>query len=156
MTSMSKLKRLSFTFILLAAAQLLTACGVLYKPSPFWGANGYSSKDIDENKVSVSYLTGATASADLPKVYVLYRCAEIAQERGFDSFFLIEAGSSESRLGSSYISKAYATMQMYQRNTPASSDLVRDASNGYLQLRKGAKYFVVDVKAGLEKSIKRE
>lgn len=156
MPTLNSVRRLTLIVILLISAQSLVACGVIYKPSPFWGAGGYTSKDLSKDTVAVNFLTGATASDIVPRVYVLYRCAEIAQERGFDSFVLLEANAFQTRSPYGYTANASATMQMYLRNTPQSSAIERDAPNGYLQLRKGAKYYAADVKAGLEKEIKRE
>ena len=43
--------------------------------------------------VSLNYLTGATADAGTARDYALYRCAEIALERGFDGFVVLKGGA---------------------------------------------------------------
>lgn len=88
-------RRTRFVLVLVMAlsASLLSACAALYKPAPFWGASGYSSTDIDGSTVQVNYLTGATADPGTARDYALYRCAEIALERGFDGFVVLKGGA---------------------------------------------------------------
>ena len=73
MNPTTKLKRVSLALILFTLTQCLTACGVTYRPAPFWGAGGYSNKDLDGNKVNVSFL--AAQSGGSHETYTLYRCA---------------------------------------------------------------------------------
>lgn len=96
----------------------LAGCALTYKPAPFWGAGGYSSKDINTNTVSVNYLTGRGATAEKVKNYALYRCAEVTLEKGFD-WFLIREGSARSQSGG-YTSSASATyvITMYRGTAP--------------------------------------
>ena len=103
-----KLKNIIQTIALLAIISLLSACGTPYRAAPFWGAGGYSSKDLDKNTVQVSYLTGRSAGTQTISKYIMYRSAEIALERGYDAFRVIDMSGFSSHGIGGYTSAANA------------------------------------------------
>lgn len=123
----------------------LAACGAVYKPAPFWGASGYSSKDIGPHTVSVNYLTGATADAGKARDYALYRCAEIALERGYDGFVVLEGGAFSTGSPYGFTTSSTITMRMF-----------KGAPEAVPEMGKGNKaYYAAALKAQLEPRIKR-
>lgn len=132
-----------FLFILLAL--VVGGCAPVYRERPFWGAAGYSSKDISTNTVSVNYLTG-TANGEAAKTYALYRCAEITVERGFD-WFRVKEGSGGTSIGP-YSSSASFTyvIEMFKGPLPPTEQHIRAARL----------YIAKDVLAQLEPQINRE
>lgn len=114
------------------AACLLSACSAVYKPAPFWGAGGYSSTDLDASTVSVNYLTGATADADTARDYALYRCAEIALERGFDGFVVLKGGAFSTSGPYGTTTSATITMRMFKGAAPDRSALPAGAQGVYV------------------------
>ena len=77
------------TFSSLAIGIALNACGVPYQASGGFGMGGYSSRELGNNTLEVSYLTGRSADTGTIKHYVMYRSAELAQEHGFEAFRLL-------------------------------------------------------------------
>lgn len=103
----------------LALMPLFVACTAIYEPRPFWGANGYSSRDIDATTVQVSYLTGAGAHhADRARDYVMYRSAQITIERGFDGFLVLKGRAGGSTYGYGAVTSATMTMRMFKGAPP--------------------------------------
>lgn len=122
-----------------------SACGAIYKPSPFWGASGYSSKDVDERTVRVSYLTGATADANTAKTYALYRCAELTLERGFDGFIVLQGDANSIGGPYGYTTSSTIVMQMFKG----------DQSAQHLPEKNGGVYYAGALMKRLEPRIKR-
>lgn len=104
----------------------LAGCAVTYSPAPFWGASGYSSKDINANTVSVNFLTGRTVNIETARIYALYRCAEITLEKRYD-WFLIKEGSARNQTGG-YGAHASATyvIEMFRGTPPLTQQHVRN------------------------------
>lgn len=78
----------------LAMAFLLWSCATSYEQAGYFG-EGYQDFRIDSNTFSVSF----TGNSDTPKqtveVYLLYRCAELTRDAGYD-YFVIADQSTES------------------------------------------------------------
>jgi hypothetical protein len=79
------------TFAILAFAILLCSCATAYQPRSFTG--GFSDIQIDQNTVRVSFRGNAMTGRDTVETYMLYRCAEITLEKGFDYFVLVDGGT---------------------------------------------------------------
>lgn len=124
---------------------LITACGAVYRPSPFWGAGGYSSKDIDATTVRVEYLTSRTADLGTVRNYAFYRCAEITLERGYDGFFVLKGGANSVGGSYGYSTMSTITMRMF-KGTPDSSKQPKNSEGVY---------YAEALKNRLEPSIKR-
>ncbi len=97
----------------------LAGCAITYKPSPFWGAGGYSSKDINANTVSVNFLAGRGGAMDTAKTFALYRCAEITLEKGFDWFRVKEGGVRSQSGGYGPHTSATYVIEMFRGTPPA-------------------------------------
>lgn len=146
---------------LLAIASLLTACGVPYRASS-WGSGGYSSRDLDRNTVQVNYLTGRSAGTETIAKYVMYRSAEIALERGYDAFRLIDMNGFSVRGGSSYTSSVTAKVLLLKFSpeeiTQAKAQTGRVPKTSPLEIgifQKGTVYSAKEVKEKLESQIQR-
>jgi hypothetical protein len=79
------------TALLLCAALLMSACQTGYQPSGLGG--GFSESRIDENTWRVSFRGNAFTSPDTVEKYVLYRCAEITVQNGYDWFLFVDRGT---------------------------------------------------------------
>ena len=77
------------------AAATLTACAARYQPKGFWG-DGYASAQLDANTFLVEYTAGPSASRLTVQSYLLYRCAELTLEMGYD-YFVIVGGKGDQR-----------------------------------------------------------
>jgi hypothetical protein len=75
-------------WIIALAALALTACGATpYKPHGIDG--GYADRQIDGNTYHVSFeARGGVSDRATVETYLLYRAAELTQQRGFDWFVL--------------------------------------------------------------------
>lgn len=124
---------------------LITACGVIYKPSPFWGAGGYSSTDIDATTVRVNYLTGATADVITVKNYALYRCAELTLERGYDGFVVLKGDASSVGGPYGYTTGATIVIRMFKGAVESTK----------VPVKSGGVYYAEALKTQLEPRIKR-
>jgi hypothetical protein len=142
----SRRKRFIVVLVLALTASLLSACAAIYKPAPFWGAGGYSSTDIDASTVQVNYLTGRTADAGTARDYALYRCAEIALERGFDGFVVLKGGAFSTSGPYGTTTSSTFTMRMFKGAAPDKGALPAGAQGVYAARA---------VKARLEAGIKR-
>ncbi|MBK9235411.1 MAG: hypothetical protein IPO19_04800 [Rhodoferax sp.] len=142
----SRRKRFIAVLVLALTASLLSACAAIYKPAPFWGASGYSSTNIDATTVSVNYLTGATADAGTARDYALYRCAEIALERGFDGFVVLKGGAFSSTGPYGTTTSSTIVMRLFKGAAP---------DRGALPASAQGVYEARAVKARLEAGIKR-
>lgn len=106
--------------VLLLAAIGLGACAVEYRPAPFPGAGGYSSKEIRPYVFQVSYLSARTASASTLESFALYRCAEMALEKGFDRFVVLDRRQqSSSALNNSWAWVMYTVEMLGSQNPEA-------------------------------------
>lgn len=152
---MKAFKTIFRAIALLAAIGLLTACGALYTASPGFGMGGYSSRNLDSQTVEVRYLTGATAGTETPKEYVLYRCAEISLERGYEAFRILESGAYSVGSNYGYTSSAVATMRMSNRTAEEIAQNLERTKSWPEKYNRGAIYLAKEVKASLEAHIKR-
>lgn len=159
--NMMKLKSLLQIIALLAIASQLSACGTPYRASPGWGAGGYSSKDLDSNTVQVNYLTGRSAGTQTITKYVMYRSAEIALERGYDGFRLLEIGGFSVGGVGGYTSSA--NVKIFLQNRSA-AEIAQEQAAPKVKIslievgifQKGVVYSAKDVKEKLESQIQRD
>ncbi len=75
---------------------LLSGCATPYKASGLMGRFGYSDIQIDHNTVKVSFRGNAVTSKDTVETYLLFRCAEVTVEKGYDWFATVsESGETK-------------------------------------------------------------
>jgi len=117
---------------------LLTAgasgCWPAYGPkSSIWGRDGYVESKLDESTWQVTY--HSTRDMETAERYLIFRCAEIAVENGFDYFITSnqrtsqnresEAGKGVETSGRDYI--ASARIALVKGRKPESSPSMLDA-----------------------------
>jgi hypothetical protein len=71
---------------------ILYGCATPYQPEGFRG--GYSDLLLEGDTFRVSFRGNGYTSADTVETYLLYRCAELAVQRGFD-YFVIASSSGQ-------------------------------------------------------------
>jgi hypothetical protein len=87
--------RLLTTHILLVCIlAFVTACATPYQPKGFTG--GYSQVQLDNTSVRVEFKGNGYTSRERVEAFVLYRCAELTIERGYD-YFVLYRGDTESQ-----------------------------------------------------------
>jgi len=101
-------RRTAFGALGLFFLGLLHGCAIEYRHAPFWGAGGYTDHELSRNVFRVSYLSGRTGTPSLLEVFALYRCAELARERGFERFAVLDRRAQGANLvNSTWASLAY-------------------------------------------------
>jgi hypothetical protein len=147
---------------LLTAVSLLSACAAPYQAAPTWGASGYSSKDLDRNTVQVDYLSGSGSSNAL-STYVMYRSAEIALERGYEAFKLVDMSGFSSAGSVAYSSSASAKIFLLNRSpeelAQARTQAAKMPKTSLMEVgifQKGVVYTAKEVKAKLGPRVLRK
>jgi hypothetical protein len=74
--------------LVLMAVILLCACSTPYQRDGFRG--GHSDLLLDSNTYRVSFRGNGYTSSDKVETYLLYRCAELTVNKGFDYFVIID------------------------------------------------------------------
>ncbi len=78
-------------FLTLSLAILLYGCATPYKP---YGLGGdYKDIQLDSNTFTVSFRGNGLTSKETVEAYLLYRCAEITVNHGYDYFVVVKGGS---------------------------------------------------------------
>jgi len=98
--------RLSIAGIMLL---IVTGCSTPYQQHGFRG--GYSDTRVGHDTVLVSFKGNGFTSKERTQLYLLYRCAEVTQEDGYD-YFVVTSGGTDA--ATSYLSN-------YSSNTTASA-----------------------------------
>lgn len=86
------MKNLRF-WVVTATAALLTACATAtpYQPASAPGAfDGFSQTMLENDRARVTFGGNSLTDRETVENYLLYRAAEVAVERGFDHFSLVE------------------------------------------------------------------
>lgn len=71
---------------LLACVVFLSACATAYQPFQLFGAGGYIEEPVGVETYRVSYHGNHLTSMETLNTLLLYRCAELAVEQGYDGF----------------------------------------------------------------------
>ncbi len=108
----SKRRRICAALALMVAIAL-NGCAN-YMPATGWNYNGYSSVDIDATTVDVRFANSRGALAGTVRDLALYRCAEIAKERGFDGFMVLSSSAFQSLGGRFQLAEANIRMRMFR------------------------------------------
>ena len=74
---------------------LLAGCASTYGPKTSMG--GYEEIDLGKNMIKVSFYGNQHTSKEMITQRLLYRCAEVTQESGFDTFVVLQDESYEDR-----------------------------------------------------------
>ena len=67
---------------------LLINCSTPYQPKGMLG--GYTDKQLDENCYKVSFWGNQHSKPEDVDKYLMYRCAELSLEKGYDYFVIID------------------------------------------------------------------
>ena len=161
------------TLIALVLPLLIWGCATTYQPRGFTG--GFSDVQIDQNTVRVSFRGNAMTGRETVETYMLYRCAEITLEKGYDYFVLMDSGtdvqhsthvspgSYQSTTTVNSMGSGFATANTSGTYTPGTVTTYRRfGSNAVIKMFKGTKpensanaYTAAEVKAYLDPRIKR-
>ncbi|MGI9451465.1 MAG: CC0125/CC1285 family lipoprotein [Geminicoccaceae bacterium] len=76
--------------IAILIAAVLGACAkpTVYKPAGHEGANGYAEREIGADQYRISFAGNGLTTRKTVDLYLLYRAAELTQEKGFDYFIV--------------------------------------------------------------------
>ena len=74
---------------------LLAGCASTYGPKTSMG--GYEEIDLGQNMIKVSFYGNQHTSKEMITQRLLYRCAEVTQESGFDTFVVLQDESYEDK-----------------------------------------------------------
>jgi len=80
-------------FILILVTLLMIGCATSYQKKGISG--GYSDAQIDENSYRVTFVGNGYSSKDQVENMLLYRSAELTNEKGYDWFSVNERESNE-------------------------------------------------------------
>ena len=85
----SPLSPASSLFWLCLSILLFAGCVTPYQPLGYTG--GYSDLVLDDETFRVSFIGNGYTSSDIVETYLLYRCAELTVQRGFDYFVIMDS-----------------------------------------------------------------
>jgi hypothetical protein len=133
-------------------AFMLCSC-TLYRPysTKGFGHLGYKDTKIESDKFQVSFFANSNTNPQTVKNYLLYRCAEITLENGFDYFII----TNENNISTSEVSVNVVGSGAF------GSTKVAPAYNALIKCGKGTKpdndnaFKAIEVKNNLEPTIKR-
>jgi len=99
------------SIVVLCVAYVLSGCATPYQKDSAWNAvvGGYSDYRLDESTFVVSFRGGNQTPVANLGPYLLFRCAEVAIEAGFE-YFQIVSQSSDQRVGTAVL-PGYSTTQ---------------------------------------------
>lgn len=87
---------------------IITACATPYQPQGFRGR--YSDLQLDAKTFRVDFNGNGFTSRRTVETYLLYRCAEVTVDRGYDYFIIVDRSSEMKTEG-------YTTPGSFQANT---------------------------------------
>ncbi|MCQ4143193.1 hypothetical protein [Vogesella sp. AC12] len=64
----------------------LSACATTYQPFQLFGTGGYTESQVGVATYQVSYYGNHVTSMETLNTLLLYRCAELTLEKGYDGF----------------------------------------------------------------------
>ena len=108
---------------LLTSALLVAACATPYGPSSGSFTGGYSESKLQKDRYNVSFEGNAWISEEQAMNYLLYRCAEITLDNGFDYFIIVseESNTSYSTMGKGAVPHPNLEVMIQLRNGPPPS-----------------------------------
>jgi len=81
-------------FVITLTAVLLMGCATAYQQQGFFG-DGFADRRIDANTFYVEFRGNGATARQTVNIYLLYRCAELTAEAGYDYFVLVGAVSDD-------------------------------------------------------------
>ena len=90
-----KIISLNSTILLLVLTFLFNGCTTTYGPRSSMG--GYEEKEVEKNMLKVSFYGNQHTTKEKVTQLLLYRCAEVTQESGFDTFVVLQDKSYEDK-----------------------------------------------------------
>ena len=90
-----KIISLKSTILLLVLPSLFIGCTTTYGPRNSMG--GYEEKEVGKNMLRVSFYGNQHTTKEKVTQLLLYRCAEVTQESGFDTFVVLQDESYEDK-----------------------------------------------------------
>ena len=77
------------TTCIVLLALILVGCATPYQPYNPWGTGGYSQKQLSNDVYRVSFSGNGAASVETVQTYWLYRCSQLAIEKGYAGFEIL-------------------------------------------------------------------
>jgi len=108
----------------------LTACATSYQPKGFMG--GYRDSRLDSNTVRVSFYGNRYTSRETVENGMLYRCAEVTQQDGYD-YFIIAGGDTTPSYSSYTTPGTYNQYTNTNLNVYGHSGYASSSTYGYYQ-----------------------
>ncbi len=115
---------LQIAFVIL----LLFAVGCTTRYQPEGATGGYTDARLDSTTYSVSFRGNAYTSQDKVANYMLYRCAEVTEQAGYDYFVILRGGTEGEQ-------QVYTTPGSYTSKTTGSGVVVGNAASGTVVTR---------------------
>lgn len=102
-------------FMFTALAFFISGCALAtpYQPFNIFGTGGYENKEIDSNTQMVTYYTNMVTDSKIHKTMLLYRCAEVTIEKGYDYFDVLHEFGQKSMNKPSFVTMQYG-IKMYK------------------------------------------
>lgn len=82
--------------VLLLSLLFFSSCATSYQPVGFSG--GYSDVQLDRNTFKVSFSGNGYTGRSRVESYLLYRCAELTAQQGYDYFVILDGGTDSDRM----------------------------------------------------------
>ena len=105
------MRQMISTIFVLILALSVSGCATPYQKDSPWNAvvGGYSDYRLDENTFVVSFRGGNPTPVANLGPYLLYRCAEVTSEAGFE-YFQVVGQTSDQKIGTAVL-PGYSTTQ---------------------------------------------
>ncbi len=87
---------MSKKLLILLAALMIVGCSTPYKASSVWDPNGYSEVFLDKSRVVITFTSTRQDRSEAVIRGAMLRAAELAKERGFDTFLVVSDSGNES------------------------------------------------------------
>ena len=87
--------------MILTIATLLQSCAADYQPAQTYGGfpvSGYTDARIDANTAVVNFDGNRFTSPSTLRAYLLYRCAQVTIENGYDYFIIVSTNTSPTNI----------------------------------------------------------
>src|SRR5438552_2238504 len=81
---LERLRARSHVAVALLLLVFCAACATAYQPMAFKG--GYREAKLADDTYMVTFLANAFTAPDTANIYLVYRCAELTAEKGYDYF----------------------------------------------------------------------
>jgi hypothetical protein len=118
---------------------MLAVCGCATSYQPMGGTGGYREAKLTDDTYLVTFLANAYTAPDKASIYLIYRCAELTVEKGFD-YFVPLAAVNQTQSGADPVGAALfgnaasiskpghsTTIKMYRGPKPADNPNAFDA-----------------------------